>query len=72
MSNNSKSISPTAKTVTFSTRVGLTGYTVLFGGELMGTVARNGFGVWVTTHRDGTAGPGAHSRIDAGWALVNS
>lgn len=40
--------------------------------EAMGTVTKNDHGVWVTTHRDGTAGPGAWSRIDAAWALLNA
>jgi len=49
------------------------GYNVNFGAHgSLGHVLKNEDGVWVTQHRDGTAGPGAWSRIDAAWALINS
>lgn len=50
------------------------GYTVKLplSGLVLGTVVKNAFDVWQTTHSDGTPGPGAWSRIDAAWALINS
>lgn len=38
----------------------------------LGTVWKTAGGVWKTMHNEGTPGPGAWTRIDAAWALINS
>ena len=48
------------------------GYTVSYKGHVLGTVVKSAAGIWISTHSDGTAGPGAWTRIDAAWALLNS
>ena len=55
-----------------TTKINRNEYWVHFSGLVLGTVRKNEYGVWVTVHRDGTEGPGAWTRIDAAWALINS